>query len=79
MPVSAIISTIESLSSRLGHHLAAIGREFDRVGQEIDEDLLGCPTVRDDGNGAIDVRIELQVLVVGPPGHHPQGFRECPG
>ena len=77
MPVSAIISTIESLEQPAAdHHLAAVRREFHRVGQQIDDDLLDRAAIGHHRNAAVDIGVERQVLVLGAAGHHAQRFRQ---
>ena len=45
--------------------LAAVRREFDGVGEQIDDDLLGRAAIGHDRDRAIDLCIEIEVLVVG--------------
>ncbi len=40
------------------HHLAAIGRELDRIGQQVDDDLLDRAAIGHHRNGAVDIRVE---------------------
>ena len=58
------------------HHLAAIGGEFHRVGEQVDDDLLDGAAIGHHGNGPLDIGIDHQALVLGAPGHHAQRFRQ---
>src|SRR6185503_13550751 len=63
-------------------HVAADGYpafvrgELHRVRQQVDEDLLDGAAVGQHGNGASDIGIQRQVLVLGAPGYHAQRFRQ---
>ena len=58
------------------HYLAAVGREFHGIGQQVDQDLLGRAAVRHHANRLLDVGVDHQMLVVGATRHHAQRFGE---
>ena len=69
-------------NDRIRQHVAAHGDpafvrgELHRVRQQVDEDLLDGAAVGEDGNGASDIGIQRQALVLGAPGHHAQRLRQ---
>ena len=61
MPVSAIISLILSLSTRLRTTtLPPSGVNFTALDKQIDNDLLGGAAICDDRDGAFDIRVQTR-------------------